>query len=151
MPVAGPTLESFAARNKCCHADASIRGSASAAIPQALALPNVKAESSGLTMPSIVARPILGKNSAMDSSTCALAERNSCSLSRISEHGRYLAKTPPAHAAIRPRHPKLPHDIPCHWPSHRRRHEPASHFPDKMMRDLLRYSRKFDERLPSAR
>ena len=56
----------------------------SAAIPHALAPPSVKADNSGLTFPRNAVSPILGKNSATDSPTCALAERKSCSASRTS-------------------------------------------------------------------
>ena len=53
-------------------------------MPQALAVPRVKADSSGLTFPKSAVSPSLGKNSATDSPICALAERSSCSASRTS-------------------------------------------------------------------
>ncbi len=65
-------------------------------MPQALAPPRVNADNCGLIFPSNAVNPIFGKNSAMDSPTCALAERRSCSVSRTSGRRSNKAEGNPA-------------------------------------------------------
>ena len=68
----------------------------SAATPQALAPPRVKADNSGLILPSSAVKPIVGKNSATDSPICALAERSNCSACRTSGRRSSSADGKPA-------------------------------------------------------
>ena len=60
------------------------------------ALPAVNAETSGLTFPRSAVSPILGKNSATATPTCALAERRFCSAARISGRRSSSADGSPA-------------------------------------------------------